>query len=95
MSVRISPHFGIVVRRRALARLNLEETTILSLMETEAPYDADPELMSFGPHFGEEAAEEFVRRLKAAGLEYAEDFFQAAIDVPDWCGMTCFLLKDS
>jgi hypothetical protein len=95
MSVRVSPHFGIVVRRRALARLNIDETKLLSLMETEAAYDADPELISFGPHFGEEAAEEFVRRLKNLGLEYAEDFFQVSSEVPDWCGMSCFVVQET
>src|SRR6185436_19503420 len=95
MSVRVSPHFGIVIRKRALARLNIDERKLLSLMEAKTPYDADPELVSFGPHFGEEAAEAFVRRLKGAGLEYAQDFFQAPSDVPEWCGMSFFVVDPS
>ncbi len=95
MSIRVSPHFGIVIRKRALARLNIDESKLLSLMEAKAAYDADPELISFGPHFGEEAAEEFVRRLKGAGLEYPKDFFQAPSDVPEWCGMSFFVVQES
>ena len=95
MTVRVSTHFGIVIRRRALARLNVDEVKLLSVMEAEAVYDADAELISVGPHFGQEAADEIVRRLMNIGLEYAEDFFQAPIEVPDWCGMCCFVVQES
>ena len=95
MSVRVSTHFGIVVRKRALGRLQIDESELLALMETQEAYDADPELLSFGPHFGEEAAEEFVRRLKNIGLEYAEDFFRVSADVPEWCGMSCYVLGEA
>lgn len=95
MSVRVSAHFGIVVRKSSLARLDIHESKLLALMETESAYDADSQLMSFGPHFGDEVANEFVRRLKSVGLEYADDFFQVPSDVPEWCGMSCFLVQDA
>ena len=47
MSVRISPHFGIVIRKRVLARLNIDESKLLSLMDAKGAYDADPELISW------------------------------------------------
>lgn len=95
MSVRVSTHFGIVIRRRALSRRSIDMTGILSLMEAGGPYDEDAELLSFGPHFGEEAADVFIRRLKEVGLEYAEDFFLYSGEVPEWCGVSCFVAEES
>jgi hypothetical protein len=95
MSVRVSPHFGIVIRRKALSRLGIDDRALSSLMEAESPLDSDSDLISFGPHFGEEAANEFIRRLNGAGLEYAEDFFQVPTDVPEWCGVSVFLTEQS
>jgi hypothetical protein len=60
-------------------------------MEAQRPMDEDQELLSFGPHFGEEASDEFIRRLKHAGLEYVDDFFVLSTEAPEWCGLECFL----
>jgi hypothetical protein len=94
VSVRVSADLGIVTCKRTLARLNINDSKLLSLMEDYAAYDEDPEPLSFGPHFGEEAADEFIRRLKKTGLEYAEDFFLFSGDVPEWCGVSCFVAQE-
>jgi hypothetical protein len=44
-------------------------------MEQSPPLDISDDIVSFGPSFGGEAADEFVKRLTAAGLEYLDDFF--------------------
>jgi hypothetical protein len=87
VSVRISQHFGLVVRKGALERCRLTRDHLLELMEAPRPMDEDVALISFGPHFGEEASDEFVRRLKHAGLEYVDDFFVLSVDAPDWCAI--------
>ena len=91
MGVRISTQFGIVLRKKSLQRLGLDLPKILALMESSDPYDEDDELISFGPHFGQEAADELIRRLKDVGLEYPDDFFEFSADVPEWCGVSCFV----
>jgi hypothetical protein len=51
--------------------------------------------VSFGPHFGGEAADEFTRRLRALGLEYVDDFFVFAAELPKWCRFPAALEADA
>lgn len=64
-------------------------------MEAAAPLDVSEDLISFGPHFGSEAATEFVRRLEALGLVNIDDFFLFTGDFPEWCGFTASLTRTS
>jgi hypothetical protein len=93
MAIRLSTQFGIVVRKQALQRIGVDKGKLLALLEAVAPYDEDDDLISLGPHFGAEAADEGIRRLKNLGLEYPDDFFDLSADVPDWCGLSCFIAK--
>ncbi len=85
--------FGIVVRRAALAERGLDMTLVLRAMN-EKPLDADTQLLSFGPHFGREACDEYIRRLQELGLSYVDDFFELAWDHPDWLDFSA-RLKES
>jgi hypothetical protein len=49
--------------------------------------NADAQLLSFGPSFGDKAKNEFIQRLKGMGHEYVDDFFCFNMDVPEWCGL--------
>lgn len=82
--VRIHPNFGIVVRKRALSEKAVALDEILKVFQGE-PLDQDEELLSFGPHFGSEAASGIARTLELLGLTYVDDFFIFAADAPDWC----------
>lgn len=82
--VRISPDYGIVVRRAALAAHAVTLEQLVAAMEAP-PFDESGELLSFGPHFGGEAADEFRRRLDALGLVYIDDFFVFEEPFPPWC----------
>jgi hypothetical protein len=86
-SIPVSPQGGIVVRRAALDEKQISESALLEAMEAAQPDSSNEQLLAFGPSFGEEAMNEFVRRLKALGLEYVDDFFFINIDLPDWCGL--------
>lgn len=85
--VQISNDFGIVIRKASLELRNLSRNRLLEMMEVEEPLDEDDHLLSFGPHFGEEAAKEFIRRLESGGLVYLEDFFDFTEALPQWCGV--------
>ncbi len=72
--VRVSTDFGIVIRRAALGLHGVGTDQLTAVMESP-PLDESDELLSFGPHFGVEAADEFGRRLQALGLVFVEDYF--------------------
>ena len=76
---------GIFIKKSALARHAITQADLLKVMDAEEPYDQNETLVSFGPHFGGEAAGEYIRRLEALGLEYGRDFFDFADTMPDWC----------
>jgi hypothetical protein len=40
---------------------------VFEIMQVDKPLDEDDELLSFGPHFGEEAARKFINCLQKAG----------------------------
>jgi len=83
--VRVSQHFGIIIRKNAIKGLKIPFETILELMEASEPLDEDESLLSFGPHFGGEAANEFIRRLEGIGLKYGNDFVDFEDVLPEWC----------
>jgi hypothetical protein len=85
--VRVSEHYGIVIRKTALEERRITVDKLLSAMEASAPLDEDQNLISFGPHFGGEAAQEFTRRLEALGLVYGDDFLDFALILPEWCSL--------
>lgn len=84
-SISVSAQGGILVRKAALDEKHLSESALYEAMEVTQSDNSNDHLIAFGPSFGEEAMNEFARRLKALGLEYVDDFFFINIDIPDWC----------
>lgn len=82
--VKLSKYFGIVIRQDALQRQAVDIDSLCQVMDTDKPYDHDLTLVSFGPHFGAESADEFMSRLRKLGLVYLDDFFVLWDDVPEW-----------
>jgi len=82
--VKLSKYYGIIIRKSALARQGVDAETICQVMDVDKPYDEDASLVSFGPHFGAEGAEEFVSRLRKLGLIYMDDFLVLWDDMPEW-----------
>lgn len=93
--VRVSEHFGLVVRKSALVKRNVSLNLLLQTLEAERPFDEDESLLSFGPHFGGEAAQKFIRRLETIGLKYGEDFIDFADVLPEWCQVYISIAPDS
>lgn len=86
-TVKATSEYGIVIRRAALIDKNIDYAQLLRVMEVEQPLDSNEDLVSFGPSFGEEAMNEFISRLQALGLEYVDDFFTFAHEMPAWCNV--------
>ncbi len=76
---------GIVVRLAALAARGVSRENLVQVMGNP-PLDEDSQLISFGPHFGGEACDEYIRRLKGLGLRHVDDFFELQWDHPEWLG---------
>ena len=85
MCIWITAEFGLVIRKRALLERNISMDMVLGAMEVSSPLDCNDELISFGPSFGQEALDEFVRRLTELGFEYFDDFFEFSFPSPSWC----------
>lgn len=84
MSVEVTFSYGLVIRQRALVARGVSRSQLLEALETDSPSAEDSELLSFGPSFGPEACDEFVRRLESIGLAYLDDFFDLALNHPSW-----------
>ena len=84
-SIQVSSEYGIIVRRPALAERGVSWADLLSALEVSVPLDSNESLASFGPHFGREAVDEFLRRLTRLGLVYFDDFFEFSGEWPLWC----------
>ena len=84
MTVQITFSHGIVIRQKALEDRGVSKADLLKLFEVDRPLGESVELISFGPNFGAEACDEFIRRLQKSGLVYLDDFFDLALDHPEW-----------
>jgi hypothetical protein len=83
--VALTSEFGIVVRRAALTERDVSWDDLLKVLEVSAPLDRNEHLISFGPHFGQEALDVLLERLSELGLQYFDDFFEFRGDYPKWC----------
>jgi hypothetical protein len=83
--VALTSEFGIVVRRAALMERGVSWEGLLNALDVPAPLDSNNCLISFGPHFGQEAVDILLGRLSGLGLKYFDDFFEFHGDYPKWC----------
>jgi hypothetical protein len=70
-NIQVTSEFGILVPRAALAERGVSWTDLIRILEASAPLDSKAL-----PYFGQEALDEFSRRLSAAGLVYFDDFVE-------------------
>ena len=89
-SMKVSRDFGIVVRRAALAAKNVDLSTVMAEFNLTRYFDESDNLVSLGPFFGGDAADECLRSLEKLGLTYIEDFFIFEGFVPEWCALEVF-----
>lgn len=85
--------FSVVIRSEALKKVRIEVEEVTKLLEFDRPLDMSEEVISYGPCFGGQAADEFCRRLEGIGLQYIDDFFVFAGDFPEWCSFKVGVVK--
>ncbi|KVD37665.1 hypothetical protein WI84_14440 [Burkholderia ubonensis] len=83
--MKVSRDFGIVVRRAAITAKDIDLSAIMAEFHFKTYFDESDRLISLGPFFGGDAADECMRSLEKLGLTYVDDFFIFAEFVPDWC----------
>jgi len=88
--MKVSRDFGIVVRRAALAAKNVDLSTVMVEFNFREYFDESDSLISLGPFFGGDAADECTNSLERLGLTYIDDFFVFEQFVPDWCSFEVF-----
>lgn len=72
--MKVSRDFGIVVRRAALAAKNVDLSTVMVEFNFREYFDESDSLLSLGPFFGGDAADECTKSLERLGLTYIDDF---------------------
>ncbi|MEO5971346.1 MAG: hypothetical protein ABIQ95_15580 [Bdellovibrionia bacterium] len=82
--IKITDEFGIIIRKKALLEKSIKIEAVLAAFENESPMDENEDLISFGPHFGGEAMDNFGKRLTKLGLEYIDDYFNFYGEFPGW-----------
>lgn len=87
--MKVSKDFGIVVRRAALAATDVDLSAIMAEFNFQTYFDESDSLISLGPFFGGDAADD-MRSLERRGLTYVADFFVFTEFVPGWCSFEVF-----
>jgi hypothetical protein len=90
--VKVASSHGYLFRRKVMLEKGLSVEMVMAALECEAPLDINEDLLSLGP-FWPDAWEELMRRLKALGLEYVDDYFIFEAAVPEWCQLHVSLAK--
>jgi hypothetical protein len=80
--ISLTSEYGLVVRRKALEERGVSWGDLLTALEVRRPLDENDCLISFGPHFGQEALDTMTHRLTSMGLRYFDDFFEFSGDYP-------------
>ncbi len=88
--MKVSRDFGIVVRRAPLSAKNVDLSTVMVEFNFQKYFDESDSLISLGPFFGGDAADEYTRSLERLGLTYIDDFSVFEGFVPDWCSFEVF-----
>ena len=82
--VRVSEHYGIIIRKDALETHSISRSSLSALIEADALFDEDEMLISFGPYVGDEAIQTAIGRLEQAGLRHGIDYLDVSDSLPDW-----------
>lgn len=88
--MKVSKDFGIVIRRDALTRKEVDLAPVMSAFNFVVNFDDSLELVSLGPFYGGDNADDCMRSLELLGLVYIDDFFILEGYFPDWCRVEVF-----
>jgi hypothetical protein len=88
--MKVSRDFGIIVQRAALTAKGIDLSTVMEEFHLQTYFDESASLISLGPFFGGDAADDCMRSLEKLGLKYVDDFFIFDGFIPDWCSFEVF-----
>jgi len=93
--MKISKDFGIIIRRQALRSKSIDIAPVITEFHFDGYFDETHDLLSLGPFFGGDAADECLKSLEKLGLCYIDDFFIFTQYVPDWCEVGAAFLDNA
>lgn len=82
--IKADQDFSIVIRKSACREKRIELQVLKAVMLKNTLLGENQNLLSFGPHFGIEAAEDLSNALTRLGLEFWDDYFVFYGDIPYW-----------
>ncbi|MCA1326291.1 hypothetical protein [Herbaspirillum sp. alder98] len=83
--MKISKDFGIIIRRQALRSKSIDISSVMKELHFDEYFDETDDLISLGPFFGGDAADDCLKLLEKLGLCYIDDFFIFTQYIPNWC----------
>ena len=89
--MKISKDFGIIIRRDSLRSKSIDITPVMTEFNLNGYFDETIDLISLGPFFGGDAADECLKSLEKLGLGYIDDFFIFTQYMPDWCEVEAYI----
>ncbi|MEI2812361.1 MAG: hypothetical protein V9E91_00680 [Burkholderiaceae bacterium] len=93
--MKVSKDFGIVIRRDAIVQKGINLSSLMKEFNFAKNYDDSLELISLGPFYGGDNADDCMRSLELLGLVYIDDFFILEGYFPDWCRVEVFGADDT
>ena len=93
--MKVSKDFGIVIRRDAIVQKGINLSSLMKEFNFPKNYDDSLELISLGPFYGGDNADDCMRSLELLGLVYIDDFFILEGYFPDWCRVEVFGADDT
>lgn len=88
--MKVSKDFGIVIRRVAVEDKISELLRVMGQFNFDKYFDESPGLISLGPFFGGDNADNCMKELEKIGLCYVDDFFIMEGFFPEWCRVEVF-----
>ena len=91
-TIKTTNFFGVLIRKDSIARKGHKVSDIKGIIETTL-LDENDDLLSYGPCFGEEAADNLAKKLEGKGLEYVDDYYIFQGDFPEWLSFKVGFVK--
>lgn len=82
--VKVTFEYGLVIRRSASSEKGISSKQLENVFEGNKALDLNENILSYGPHFGQDVMMYYFRRLESIGLVHVEDFFELEYDHPEW-----------
>jgi len=89
-----TPEFGLLLRKKSLSEKEVALAELTEAMKGAEQVGEDAHLISYGPCFGAEALDGYIKSLQNIGLDYWDDFVEFSGDFPSWCRFRVYYSED-